>query len=67
MAAPGSPYDRRPRRVTGAIVLTQFAKAVGEHGIPASTLTDDGMVFTARLSGGHGSATTSSPNYAAWA
>jgi hypothetical protein len=39
-------------RVTGPIVLTEFRKAVATHGIPASTLTDNGMVFTTRLSGG---------------
>lgn len=39
-------------RVTGPIVLAQFRLAVAEHGIPASTLTDNGMVFTTRLSGG---------------
>ena len=27
---------------------------MGEHGLPASTLTDNGMVFTTRLSGGRG-------------
>jgi transposase InsO family protein len=42
------------RRVTGPIVLTEFRKAVAIHGIPASTLTDNGMVFTTRLSGGKG-------------
>jgi transposase InsO family protein len=42
------------RRVTGPIVLTAFRAAVATHGIPASTLTDNGMVFTTRLSGGHG-------------
>ena len=42
------------RRVTGAIVLDQFRNAVAHHGIPASTLTDNGMVFTTRLSGGRG-------------
>lgn len=41
-------------RVTGTIVLTQFRTAVATHGIPASTLTDNGMVFTTRLSGGKG-------------
>ena len=41
-------------RVTGPIVLTEFRKTVAEHGIPASTLTDNGMVFTTRLSGGRG-------------
>jgi transposase InsO family protein len=42
------------RRVSGAIVLAAFRAAVTEHGIPASTLTDNGMVFTTRLSGGKG-------------
>jgi transposase InsO family protein len=41
-------------RVTGPIVVTEFRAAVAEHGIPASTLTDNGMVFTTRLSGGRG-------------
>jgi transposase InsO family protein len=41
-------------RVTGPIVLAEFRKTVAEHGIPASTLTDNGMVFTTRLSGGRG-------------
>jgi transposase InsO family protein len=39
-------------RVTGPIVLAEFRQAVAAHGIPASTLTDNGMVFTTRLSGG---------------
>ena len=39
-------------RVTGPIVLATFRQAVAEHGIPASTLTDNGMVFTTRLSQG---------------
>jgi transposase InsO family protein len=39
-------------RVTGPIVLTTFRETVAEHGIPASTLTDNGMVFTTRLSQG---------------
>jgi transposase InsO family protein len=41
-------------RVTGPIVLTSFREAVATHGIPASTLTDNGMVFTTRLAGGKG-------------
>jgi transposase InsO family protein len=40
--------------VTGPIVLAAFRAAVAEHGIPAATLTDNGMVFTARFSGGRG-------------
>ena len=39
-------------RVTGPIVLTTFRETVAQHGIPASTLTDNGMVFTTRLSQG---------------
>ena len=39
-------------RVTGPIVLATFREAVASHGIPASTLTDNGMVFTTRLAGG---------------
>ena len=42
------------RRVTGPIVRAEFRKAVATHGIPASTLTDNGMVFTTRLAGGKG-------------
>ncbi len=39
-------------RVTGPIVLSTFLETVAEHGIPVSTLTDNGMVFTTRLSQG---------------
>jgi transposase InsO family protein len=42
------------RRVTGSIVLAEFRAAVADHGTPESTLTDNGMVFTTRLSGGKG-------------
>ena len=41
-------------RVTGPAVLTAFQAAVAAHGPPASTLTDNGMVFTTRLAGGKG-------------
>jgi transposase InsO family protein len=41
-------------RVTGPIVLAAFRSAITAHGPPASTLTDNGMVFTTRLSGGKG-------------
>jgi transposase InsO family protein len=41
-------------RVTGPVVLATFRKAVAIHGVPASTLTDNGMVFTTRFSGGKG-------------
>ena len=38
-------------RVTTPIVLAEFRAAVKTAGIPASTLTDNGMVFTVRLAG----------------
>jgi transposase InsO family protein len=41
-------------RVTGPVVLATFRKTVAAHGIPASTLTDNGMVFTTRFAGGKG-------------
>jgi transposase InsO family protein len=40
--------------VTGPVVLAAFRAAVAAHGLPASTLTDNGMVFTTRLAGGKG-------------
>jgi transposase InsO family protein len=39
-------------RVTGPAVLLAFRGACDRYGVPASTLTDNGMVFTTRLSGG---------------
>src|SRR6266550_4003096 len=41
-------------RVTGPIARDTFRGAVAAHGTPASTLTDNGMVFTTRLAGGKG-------------
>jgi transposase InsO family protein len=41
-------------RITGPIVRQTFRETVALHGIPASTLTDNGMVFTTRLAGGKG-------------
>jgi transposase InsO family protein len=38
--------------VTGPIVLTSFRTTAATHGFPASTLTDNGRVFTVRLFGG---------------
>ena len=40
--------------VTGPVVLAAFRAAVAAYGAPASTLTDNGMVFTTRFSGGKG-------------
>jgi transposase InsO family protein len=45
-------------RVTGPIVLATFRDVVALHGSPASTLTDNGMVFTTRLSQGRKGAGT---------
>jgi len=42
------------RRVSGAAVVAEFRAAAAEHGIPASTLTDNGLVFTTRFAGGRG-------------
>ena len=42
------------RRVTGPLVLAAFRAAVAAYGVPASTLTDNGMVFTTRFAGGKG-------------
>ena len=42
------------QRVTGPVVVDTFRAAVAEHGLPAATLTDNGMVFTTRLAGGRG-------------
>jgi integrase-like protein len=35
-------------------VVASFRETVAQYGIPASTLTDNGMVYTTRLSGGKG-------------
>src|SRR5215831_1254360 len=41
-------------RVTGPVVVASFQAAVAEHGAPASTLTDNGNVYTTRFAGGRG-------------
>ncbi len=41
-------------RITGPLVLTSFRQAVDLHGFPASTLTDNGTVYTTRFAGGRG-------------
>ena len=46
------------RRVTGPVVTATFRQTLAEHGIPASTLTDNGMVYTVRLAGGRGGRNT---------
>lgn len=45
-------------RVTGPTVLATFRQTVAQYGMPASTLTDNGMVFTTRLSQGRRGAGT---------
>ena len=54
------------RRVTGPIVLTTFRETAGQHGIPASTLTDNGMVYTTRLAGGRGGRNALEHQLRAW-
>ena len=41
-------------RITGPIVVDTFNQTCAEHGFPASTLTDNAMVYTTRFSGGKG-------------
>jgi len=41
-------------RITGPIVLATFRETAAQHGYPASTLTDNGMVYTTRFAGGRG-------------
>jgi transposase len=38
--------------VTGPVVVAAFRQAVADQGIPASVLSDNGMVFTTRFAGG---------------
>src|SRR5690625_3581393 len=38
--------------VTGTIALNEFTRVINEYGPPASTLTDNGLVYTARFRGG---------------
>jgi hypothetical protein len=42
------------RRVTGKIVVDTFNRTGATEGFPASTLTDNGLVYTARFAGGKG-------------
>jgi transposase InsO family protein len=42
------------RRVTGNAVTASFRAAAGQHGYPASVLTDNGLVYTTRFAGGRG-------------
>jgi hypothetical protein len=53
-----SPRTTAHHRINGPIVLASFRQAAGQHGYqhgyPASVLTDNGMVYTTRFSGGRG-------------
>ena len=40
------------RRITGPIVVDTFNQTCVDHGVAASTLTDNAMVYTTRFSGG---------------
>jgi transposase InsO family protein len=44
-------------QITAPIVLATFTTAAAQHGYPASTLTDNGMVYTVRFAGGKGGRT----------
>jgi hypothetical protein len=39
------------------VVLATFRETMAKHGIPVSTLTDNGMVYTVRFAGGRGGRT----------
>jgi len=41
-------------RITAPTVVATFTQAATEHGYPASTLTDNGTVYTTRFAGGRG-------------
>jgi transposase InsO family protein len=45
------------RRITAPIVHATFTDTAARHGHPASTLTDNGMVYTVRFAGGRGGRT----------
>jgi transposase InsO family protein len=45
------------RRITAGIVAATFGDAAAQHGFPASTLTDNGMVYTVRLASRRGGRT----------
>ncbi|KRA37961.1 MULTISPECIES: IS481 family transposase [unclassified Nocardioides] len=45
------------RRITAPIVADTFTETAGQHGYPASTLTDNGMVYTVRFASHRGGKT----------
>ena len=46
------------RRITGPIVVDTFNQTCADHGVAASTLSDNAMVYTTRFSGGKGGRNT---------
>ena len=55
MTTPATPCRSPPTAVSpAALVVATFRATITAHGVPASTLTDNAMVFTTRLSGGKG-------------
>jgi transposase len=46
--------------VSGDAIVTEFLATVAEHGPPASTLTDNGSVYTSRFTGGRNALSTCS-------
>ncbi len=45
-------------RISAPVVLASFGETAALHGYPASTLTDNGMVYTTRFAGGRGGRTS---------
>ncbi len=47
------------RHVTGDVVVDAFHQTAATSGYPASVLTDNGLVYTARFAGGQAAGTDS--------
>jgi hypothetical protein len=59
-------HHRPLPRVTGPIVIETFTATAEAQGLPAATLTDNGMVYATRLAGAQQAGTpspTGSNNY----
>jgi transposase InsO family protein len=53
-------------RVSAQTVVDTFRDTAAQHGIPASTLTDNGMVYTVRFAGGKGGRNAFEHQLRAW-
>ena len=53
MTTRGICWAAPPSRVSGDHVAATFTELINRYGPPASTLTDNGAVYTARFTGGH--------------